>query len=176
MVTAEGVFPKIGGDPLYASEINSFGGKIKEVYTSTGIDTLQIGAGTAISEIELTVIPSAEINNTDYIKISITGTAVVSGEVGGHTVALKVYAKEIGGSYSDSTDYQTLITSISDASGVGSNSNTYTWIWVHTLTAGQKTNGVQIKLASRSIVSENGTGSPGNIASFTLFQAVESLT
>ena len=150
--------------------------KIKQVYASTGFDSSQTGAGTDTQDHELTAIVAADLINANYVEISVTGEFVTTGARGGHKVSLKVQTKEIGGSYSDSTGYQTIVYQNGTAGGYNDkNDIRLTWKWVHTLTAGEKSNGVQVKLFSQSYVDNDGGGSTGQLASFTNIQDIEEI-
>ena len=59
--------------------------------------------------------------------------------------------------------------SFSPANGI---TDTKTFVYYHTLTAGEKSNGVQLKLTSNSGVQNDGSSSPGQTASFTNIQTV----
>jgi len=132
-------------------------GKIHEIYTGTGFDAERLyaaGDGTTSNSHELTAITSANIGNSDYIVVetlvSAGGDVQQISSTSDCHCDLKIETKEVGGSYSDSMA-QTMILSIES---VGSSSyssqtgsiQTKTVKWVHLLSAGEKTNGVQVKI------------------------------
>jgi len=91
MATAEGVFPKVGNDPIYASEVNLFNPKIiGQVIqaTNTGSATVVQNAGTPIlysgagpSQISNFIIGQFEWskNGTAQTTDNTTGRVVISG-------------------------------------------------------------------------------------------------
>jgi opacity protein-like surface antigen len=162
-MTAEGVFPKIDGDILYASEANDIHTITKQVYTGSTFDT-NSGATTEASY-EMTAVTST---NRDYVRIKITGAASVYSGGGSGTVELKAQIKETGGAYGDILAYQSVL-SLSSNIIIIDVAGTYTHEIIATLTAGQKANGFRIKVFSKSSQSVSGT------ASFTNVQTVQEL-
>jgi len=135
---------------LYASDTNGLHNKkVLEVYTGSGFDS-SIGSGTTLfneDSHELNAIAPADLVGLDYIAITVNTTCIY-GEYGDHTFwsSLKIQNQEVGGSYADDMGYIVIFYGGGDASG-----KTGTCIrWVHTLTAGEKTNGVQFKIFSKS--------------------------
>lgn len=167
MTTAEGTFPKVGGDPLYVSEINAFHNNIAEVYTGSDIDN---NTNNHTESYELTPIDAANLASKTYIKIRFVGTVVVAltgteSSSSGY-VKLKAQIKEIGGAYADIIGYK----NVGGISGDKrtSNENTCDYSLVFELTAGMKTNGCQIQIFSNTTAS--GTMTVGT--SFTNIQTV----
>lgn len=76
---------------------------------------------------------------------------------------MKIQSKEKGGSYSDSLAYTTL----SSGNLNSTDSILINLEWYHTLTAGEKSNGVQFKVFSKSIGADI-----GDIASVTNVQTI----
>ena len=161
MATAEGTYPKVGGDPIYSSELNNYYYKgIREFYTGSDFDTSVSGSAPQTDEAsyELTAIAASVLTNATYLKITIHynyRSAFGTNETG--HADLKAQIKEIGGSYSD----------IGEGYGSDSDTRTKTWsenttstgrsTWViyHTLTAGEKANGFQVKLFSNCVITLN---------------------
>ena len=142
-MAAEGEFPKVDGDVLYASEVNLFKREQMEVYAGTGFDSSQSGAGTDTDNHEFTAISAANLLGADYLEITITYVTTNNTDNDSY---LQIQTKEIGGAYGD-TFPSTLI----NENGVA-NSMVHVLRWVHTLTAGEKTNGVQVNIISTSTV------------------------
>lgn len=142
MVTAEGVFPKTGNDPIYASEINSMHGKVQEVYTGSGFNN---------AAYELNAV--SDVNGSDYatVRITWTGTSSTGGGSSGNSVTIYPEIKEVGGSYGDITSAKTLFQISSGPTGNTINSGG-TVEFIATITAGMKTNGFQIRLTGAFIV------------------------
>ena len=163
MATAEGVFPKIGNDPIYNSEINDFHNPIKEIYTGSGFDSvISASTGTDIQDHELNAVTATGRN---YVKVKITGEAKVKpDEVA--LVNLKAQIKEIGGSYADILAYKRVLYYDNNRTI----RKTCTYEIIGALTPGMKTNGFQIKVFSQSLE----TSSTGT-ASFTNIQTVVEL-
>jgi len=165
-MAGEGEWPKVDGDILYGSEVNTFhNSKVQEVYVGTGFNS----AGTEAS-VELTAVTGAIANTADYVKVSITGTAFnekLNGQSAA-TVQLKAQIKETGGSYADIVAYATVSSiNLSGSSSDVSLISSFTYSVIYELTAGMKTNGFQIK----PFASATGTGSP----TFTNIQTVVEL-
>ncbi len=137
---------------------------IRQVYTASGFDSTQAGAGTDTQDHELDAVASAVDSN--YAVVKITGTSSVSGDSSsgsGGNVQLKAQIKETGGGYGDIIAFKSVL-SKNDQIQSAVMSASYTYEIVATLTAGQKTNGFQIKVFSSSVGSStNGTSSFVNI-------------
>jgi archaellum component FlaF (FlaF/FlaG flagellin family) len=158
---AEGSFPKVDGDILYASEANFAVTDILLVYTGTD---LNVNAPT--SDIDINVYEMTDITfgatTPDYIEILVDGT-FVAGQTSGADVicgaGIKIEAKEIGGAYS--TLINVNCANSNRYSGTqSSNSNTF----FHTLTAGMKTNGVKYKITTTATKGTSGSASFSNRA------------
>ena len=104
MATAEGIYPKVGGDPPFASEYNDFHNPIKQVYTGAGFDSSATNT-TVEGSFELDAVTLT--NDRNYVKVRITGFATADTDSGGSAaqVRLKAQIKEIGGSYADIVPY-----------------------------------------------------------------------
>lgn len=75
MVTAEGVFPKIGNDPLYASEITRFAGLN---FVIAGSKTITVGSSSEIQDLGSIVIPAGSLTNPCFITGFLTGSLSTS--------------------------------------------------------------------------------------------------
>lgn len=161
---AEGDFPKISGDILFASEINNLHDVVKLIYTGTDFNSTQSNIGIDSSEHELTAQGSTDRN---HIFISATITAIASSNdssaVG--TAELEFQIKEVGDSYADIMSF--VIVNRSSGS-TNNNRSTQTIRVTSLLTAGMKTNGYQIKVLSKS----TGSGHTSASASVTNVQTV----
>jgi len=168
-------------DKLYFSDGTSWNdmaassGGIKQISVAATINTSQTGYGTNEASEEFTAISAADLAGANYVICEITGFAKVSGPRGNSYVQHKVQTKEIGGVYADSTGYQNKILSGPINSVDDDLTSGDTWKWVHTLTAGEKTNGIQVKFFANSYVDNNGSGSPGQTSEFTNKQIILSL-
>lgn len=168
-MAAEGEFPKVDGDVLYGSEINSFGGKIQQVYTGTGFDSTTATADPDEQSHELDAV--ATVNGAGFVKVKITGTStlVTGGETALGTVKLKAQIKETGQSYGDIVVYKTVFGSTTFSTGRNITTS-FTYEIVATLTVGMKTNGFQIKVFSTS-----DKLNPASTVTFTNIQTVQEL-
>lgn len=150
-MAAEGEFPKVDGDIFYGTEASYIAGKIQQIYASTGFDTSQAGSGTDTDDHELTAIVAADMAGFSYVEISILCLSVLADSGGaGSSIAnttIKIEAKETGGAYGN-----ILAATNVDAmwQQTGTNHQLSTIRFIHTLTAGEKTNGVQFKITSTS--------------------------
>jgi len=172
-------FPTSNGEVLEADTINRLQNPIRRIYTGTDLNSAQTNAGSDESTYEFTEINAAELMDANYIKITITGHSElnpISGAVYANVnTQLKVQTKEIGGAYADSTGYQVVASHSYNDGGSSNVSSGNSWTWVHTVTSGQKTAGIQIKVFSTSYVANNGTGSTGVSSAFTNKQVVVEL-
>ena len=124
---------------------------VTEIYTGTGFDTSQSSTGTDADDHELTAISAASLVGKNYLKISVLGTSILAaGDVGdSSSTKLAIETKQTGGSYSTSMNFVTVANVTYRSTGAG---GTNTTTWMHTLTAGEKTNGVQAKIFSETVV------------------------
>jgi len=172
-MAVEGEFPKVDGDVLYASEINSFKRSINQIYTATGFDSAigpSAAAGNDESSVELTAITAADLVGKLYLKISVLGSTSMSA-VGSQTgvIELKIQVKETGGAYGDVLAYIDINSKDVAGGQVEQKAMASHLTYLHTLTAGQLTNGVQVKMFSKSTISSN---SASDWARFTNVQTV----
>src|SRR3990167_4094873 len=72
---AEGTFPKVGGDIVYASEINSFAGFS---FISAG-STVTVGSATAVQELGSFVVPAGSQTNPHSLYIDFLFSKTVAG-------------------------------------------------------------------------------------------------
>ena len=130
--------------------------KIEEIYTGSGFN-----CSDDTQDHELTAIAASKLIDATYLEISITGTAYTQTSAGNFSdISLKIQAKEVGGAYSDSMAYKV----IQRSTGVLGATGTTTIKWIHTLTAGQITNGVQVKIFAAA------DGAAGAATTFTNIQ------
>ena len=119
---------------------------VHQVYTGTDLNVSTSG-GTDENSLELTAITAADLANKQYIKISyLQQLANTTGVVG---LYWKIQVKETGGAYADKLAEQ-LITNQIDTGN-------HQLIWYYTLTAGDLTNGCQVKI----FVKATGAGTSG---------------
>lgn len=150
---------KILAGTITASDLaGGVGGTLSELYVGTGYDSAHgpnEAAGNTEEEHELTAIASADLAGATYLIIKILGK-VNNGHDTGETAKteLKIQTKETGGAYADKLTYQ--IVENSSQGGVSFiESETKVIEYYHTLSAGEKTNGVQVKMFSKSTITEN---------------------
>lgn len=162
MAAAQGVFPKTGNDPIYFSEINDFHNPIKQVYTGSGFDSTQVGAGSDEQSHELDAV--TDVSGRNYAVITAVGTSssLFNGAAWQARAELKYQIKEIGGSYADIIAYKDMLDT-GGAGGIDSIEIVTTYKIVAELTSGMKTNGFQIKVFSKSTSTADGSGSFTNI-------------
>lgn len=153
------------GERLTAQDLNdnfTGSGKIQAVYTGVAFD----GSGNSTNTYEPAEITPAEIGNSDYITVEITTTtttrAYISGDDG--IVYLKIETKDVGGAYSDSLSSTIIhrMEKLNSTSNTPRSTVSGTFKWVHTLTANEKTNGIQIKISGITSVDGNGTATLSN--------------
>ena len=141
------------------------GPKIHEIYSGNNFDTTYSGTGADENSYEFSQINSSEIGNYEYIKINIFGTGFANtGDTDHAQVQLKAQIKEIGGTYSDIISYKTYLR----GDDVSCDSISANFPILHTLTNGEKANGFQIKVFSKSVV-ESGSANFLNINTWIEF-------
>ena len=139
---------------------------IRQVYTGAGFNSSPTAsAGTYTQDHELDAVASAPDSN--YVVVKITGTHNMGSAGLSNTVKteLKSQIKETGGAYADIVAYKTIDQAAADVSGT---IHTLTYRIIATLTAGQKTNGFQIKVFSQST-----TTNASQTCSFTNIQTTQ---
>lgn len=99
MATEEGVFPKLGGDPVYMSEINDIHSGLKQIYTGNGFD-VPLGPDYIGSEM-MNFIGSTSMA---YLRVKVLGESYIV-ETSTGKVQLKVQTCESGGTLSDVISY-----------------------------------------------------------------------
>lgn len=145
------------GNVLYDDDLNDNFASLEyaAIYTSTGFDTTAVST-TNTASYEFSAITAADLANADYLIIEITALTAATnngGSAAGASCNFHIETKEVGGSYADSFPDTLVheITTTSASSGDTIRSSVLkTFKWVHTLTAGEKSNGVQVKVSSTS--------------------------
>lgn len=138
-----------GINTSFSSELNSNFNSSKIIAVST--------SSLSTTTLEYDAIPSSTLEGADYVEVYVTGTARAQATSANDAqVNLIIESKEVGSTYS--TDLNLTLNQQDDTS----NNNTHagdsiagTWMWVHTLTSGEKSNGVQFRL---SVSLDNGGG------------------
>lgn len=157
----------LNGQTPDADEVLAMG-NIRQVYTGSGFDSTKSGSGTDTQDHELDAVASAPDSN--YAVVKITGRSSIGGDTSsGNTgsISLKAQIKETGGAYADIASFQTIFNS-SDYLANRTITTSSTFEVVATLTAGQKTNGFQIKVFSQST-----GGATDGTGSFVNFQTIQ---
>lgn len=140
--------------------------KIQQVYTGTGFDSSRDTAGSDEDDHEMDAIASTKTAGATYVRIKILYTTSIKCYVATSSQAqIKIQSKEVGGSYADIVAYKDVIfadetndrySPVFKSSGL--------FEYTHTLTSGEKTNGIQIKVFSKSTTEHNdGDASLANI-------------
>jgi hypothetical protein len=155
------------GTDAVASEVNNNfkAGAIKSVYTGTGFNATLTSttSNTATASYEIPAITAANLGSADYLIIDMTVTTVSGGYYNSGTIdewypSIKVEVKETGGAYG-AVLAETAVSRI-DAitSEFAFRYNDLKTIRItHTLTAGQKANGAQVKITGKATV-DNASG------------------
>ena len=122
-------------------------GSIQEIYTGTGFNSAATTTTENVGEYELLEIPATSLT---YAKITIKGNYVhTSSDVPARHLETqnKIQIKEIGGAYGDIGGYVSVMDT--NFSAIFEIDKIVDYTIIHQLTAGQKTNGFQLKLFSR---------------------------
>lgn len=165
-----------GVNTSFSSELNenfTSCGKVLQVYASTGLDVSRTNtaSGTASSSIELTAVASSSIGSADYVILDITGYGSASATEGSASVSVAVETKEIGGSYAASLGTTVFVGAQTSNEITTINTSSHTLRWYHTLTAGEKSSGFQVRITTSASTS---AGTFNKTASYTGRQVVES--
>lgn len=148
-----------GVNTSFSTELNeNFNSyKIAQIYTGSGFDLSVSGASTSTTELAFTDFSASTLAGADYLIIEITadnGATRDGGDAGGAACYYQIQSAESGGTYADSLA-ETLVHELDTAaagSGDDARSKTLkTFKWVHTLSAGEKTNGVDIKIKTKVV-------------------------
>lgn len=129
---------------------------IHQIYTGTAYDSVTSSFPSDVSNsYELTVVSAADISSigANYVKIKVTGESDMnaSSSNGLSFTAIKLEGKAVGGSYADLLPEIQKCKCSALASGLASNNaDGSTTEYVHTLTSGEKSAGLQLKITSRS--------------------------
>ena len=128
----------------------------KVIYTGAGFDSSQTTQGNDEASQELTAISTADLVGMNYLKIRIFGTGRVDNDGGGtgtDKVELRIQTKDTGGSYTNSLTYKSYIANHNIESDRVRETITCAFTWIHTLTANEKSAGVEVKVFSKSTTS-----------------------
>lgn len=170
MASAEGVFPKIGNDPMYNSEYNLLKG-ITQVYVGSAFDSTisSASAGSDVGTFELDPVSAGSLISANYLDIRVLANKTVQNDDGNAgIVALEIDSKEIGGTYSNIFTEE-IAKSFNNGNfqyGEISNHN-----YLHQLSAAELASGVQIRLSSISSV----VGGDQSDATFENIQTIQEL-
>lgn len=148
------------------------GSELNSTYTASSG-----GVGSNIGTLEFPDISAADLRNTNYLIITITGASQIEStateDVGTNaTIFFSVQSKELTGTYSDSLAYYSILSFPNEGgnSTVAHKVSTGTsFTWIHTLTTDEKTNGVKIKILSKSYASSSASNTQK--ATFTHLQS-----
>ena len=150
------------GEVLYSADLNGNftftlqANKIHEIYTSTGFDTSMAGSGTDSDDYELTAISAADLVGATYLMIRVTARFYFNTATGSSAASnqLQFQTQEIGGAYADTMSNRTIFgisQSVQDDYVRDGITNMKTIEWIHTLTAGELSAGVQVKILAKSV-------------------------
>jgi hypothetical protein len=132
------------------SGLTNIPGRPLIIYTGDDFDSMANNSpegGSDEESYEFDPFSSSNLTGMIYLRIEVTATIELLAQDVVNRVELKIQTKEIGGVYTDSMIYKTL----RFQSGYPYHLlSTDTFTYYHSLTNGEKTNGVQIKIFSRS--------------------------
>lgn len=146
------------GQVLSQDDVRAFG-KVHEVYTGSGFNSSQSGAGNDEQSHELNAIDADQLVNAKYIKISMfINCGSYEDSTSSRYAVVKIQEKYTGGSYSDILAYftPTQVQESGTGGGISGSFTQYFEYW-YELTANDKSNGCQFQIFSKSIVSGTGT-------------------
>lgn len=138
------------------NDMAAAGGGILEVDVSTDMNTTQAVSGTDEAYFESAAISAATLVGANYLilKSLVTYNAHDDSSATRRTFpSVKFQTKEIGGAYTDSMSYVDAPGADGSLSSNVDTHGTFLVEWIHTLTAGEKANGVQVRIYSHSYCS-----------------------
>lgn len=115
--------------------------RILNLYAGSGFDASNAAGGTTSNNVELDDISSAYIGLKTYLQINLSLYKHIQRSSGSPLLKIKVELKELGGAYSTIFEENVLVVNSPDDVYIRDALNI-----IHTLTAGQKANGVKIKI------------------------------
>ena len=124
-----------------------------QIYTGTGFNSVTT-TGTDEQSVELDAIGAGRATN--YVVVEVTAKYAANSTNGSSYVQLKVQSKETGGAYGDITGYHNMAYML-DADNGNQVQVCQTFRYVYTPTAGEKSNGLQLKVFTKSVLA-SGTG------------------
>jgi len=133
----------------FTDTINASTNITTQVYGGSGFDSSVID-GTDEDNYEMDSISSDITSSATYIKITVFGNAQTGYIFANGYIQLKIQSKEIGGSYADILAYDYIMKTGMYDDDVNVNIN---YVYYHTLTAGEKSNGIQLNIFSKSYAS-----------------------
>ena len=124
---------------------------IKQIYTGTGFDVSVSGANQDTSNSqELDSISSTDLTGMIYLTINPNVIIdLASDQLANSRVYMKIETKEIGGSYSDTFSETKVYETFQDSASTSYIESLKSFKHVHTLTSGEKSSGVQVKITFR---------------------------
>ena len=134
-------------------------GAVQVVYTGSGFDVSQTATGTDSDDHELDAISAANLANATYLKISILADVYVwntATDEKNAKVTLQLQTKQTGGAYGDtlaSFTWRGTTSKETNASAEQQEERKFI-TYYHTLTAGEKANGVQVKILATAVQGE----------------------
>lgn len=145
--------------------------KIQEIFTGSDFDsTIDTTAGNDEQSYEMTAVTTATAEGYTYVRITFLGTSHLDSDNSSNqamNTQLKAQIKEVGGAYGDIIAYTI---HCGESLDYTNKYLTASYTIYHTLTAGEKSNGFQIKLFSKSTM-----GSNSQAVSFTNVQTTVEL-
>lgn len=140
----------VSGDVLNAADlidtIEKAGVLVHQIYTGTGFDNSGIAD---TDEHELTAITNTNAAKYTYTRITVnTVNTCTSNTTQSSSQTIAFQVKETGGGYGDVMAFKTVQSVSTVSSGGWGAGNTTNLVWYHLITAGQKTNGLQVKIKS----------------------------
>lgn len=151
-----------GVNTSFSSQLNSnfLPTKIAELYTGTGFDCSETTADETTTNNTTLSLSSSELDNATYLLISISYSALLSAPGGGNCT-LKVERAQSGGAFTTVLAETNVCYAPAAADGGAALA---TIILPITLTSGEKSAGIDIKITGKSqLVSDNGTATVTNL-------------
>lgn len=140
-----------GANPMWDTPSVPSAPTVHEIYTSTGWNATHVSTNSSTeASVELTAITGSALTGKTYLIIDVLFKAWANLSGAGNAYAeMKIQIKETGGAYADALAYDKVMSCDANLGGTGvgnANWNRMGFRYIHTLTAGQISNGVQVKM------------------------------
>lgn len=160
MATAEGTYPKVGGDPVYNTEVNSLRLPVQQIYTTSGFDSSVVATGaddSVTGSVALNFISPGSLQGATYLKVNIIGYCLCSSAFPTTNIITGFEIRHSGGTFSLGGSEIVLHLLKNESIPIGRVGGISNVDWYHTLSANELASGLVVLPFSISTRSTSGT-------------------